>query len=210
MTRHAHRFCPAVLIVSFAACSATPSGSCTSNGDCLGTQVCDVATSTCQQPPGSASTGAGSTTGASSSNSTPGASTTAPSTGGHGTTAESSSGGTSGGVVVDGLLVGPLVLSSLSVNAGQTLSGSATLTNQTNASVTLKAADIAARPPGGTNNGGPFDDLYDGPGTTITPPVRASRSTVGGPSPAKTPPAAGTPTSPSKTRAAPTTTAPST
>jgi hypothetical protein len=29
--------------------------------------------------------------------------------------------------------------------------------------------DIAARPPGGTNSGGPYLDLYDGPGVTIAP-----------------------------------------
>ncbi len=50
---------------------------------------------------------------------------------------------------------------------GQTLTGTATLYNPTAASITLLAADIAARPPGGTNAGGPFLDLYDGAGVTI-------------------------------------------
>ena len=60
-----------------------------------------------------------------------------------------------------------LELSASSVSVGQTLTGTATLFNPTSAALTLKAADIAARPPGGTNAGGPFDDLYDGPGVTI-------------------------------------------
>ena len=60
-----------------------------------------------------------------------------------------------------------LELSASSVGIGQTLTGSATLFNPTSAALTLRAADIAARPPGGTNADGPFDDLYDGPGVTI-------------------------------------------
>jgi mannan endo-1,4-beta-mannosidase len=60
-----------------------------------------------------------------------------------------------------------LQLSASSVSIGQRLTGTATLFNPTGAAITLEAADLAARPPGGTNSTGPYLDLYDGPAVTI-------------------------------------------
>jgi mannan endo-1,4-beta-mannosidase len=83
----------------------------------------------------------------------------------------SGSGGSSGcgdSEVLDGLEISVgLQLSASSVSIGQTLTGTATLFNPTSAAIKLEAADIAGRPPGGTNLGGPFLDLLDGPGVTI-------------------------------------------
>jgi glucuronoarabinoxylan endo-1,4-beta-xylanase len=71
---------------------------------------------------------------------------------------------------LDGLEVtSPLQLSSSTVAIGQTLTGTVTLHNPTLSPIVLQADDIAARPPGGTNSGGPYLDLYDGPGTTVAP-----------------------------------------
>jgi hypothetical protein len=70
--------------------------------------------------------------------------------------------------MLDGLIVSsPLTLSATTVAAGQTLSGSVTVCNPTSARISLKGTALAARPPGGTDSGGPYGDLYDGPPLTI-------------------------------------------
>jgi hypothetical protein len=63
------------------------------------------------------------------------------------------------------VVVGPLVLSRRVVRRGETVTARATLLNQGSAGITLARTVIAARPPGGTNTGGPFDDF--GNTTTI-------------------------------------------
>jgi len=55
--------------------------------------------------------------------------------------------------------VGPLSLSSTGIAAGGTLTGSVEIRNTSANSVTLRDIVIAARPPGGTNAGGPYNDL---------------------------------------------------
>jgi hypothetical protein len=72
-----------------------------------------------------------------------------------------------------------LALSANSVAIGQTLTGTATLYNPTNATIVLLAADIAARPPNGTNQGGPFLDIYDDV-TTISVTPGATFTVFGG------------------------------
>src|ERR1700678_4168330 len=111
-----------------------------------------------------------STGGSSASGASPGATSsgaaTGTSRGSSGTSIATSSGSSSssgsvhadaGIEVLDGLqLTLALTLSSDTVSRGQRLTGTATLHNPTNASISLLAADIAARPPGGTNAGGPY------------------------------------------------------
>lgn len=53
------------------------------------------------------------------------------------------------------------------MSSGQRLTGTVTLYNPTNTAILLAAADIAARPPGGTKSAGPFLDLLDGAAVTI-------------------------------------------
>ncbi|HUB08181.1 MAG TPA: hypothetical protein VMB50_14330 [Myxococcales bacterium] len=96
---------------------------------------------------------------------------------GSGTTgaAGGSSGGSTGAVdggveTLAGLeITVALHLSAPTVALGGTLTATATLFNATSAPITLMQADIAGRPPGGSNNGGPFDDFLDGPSVTIQP-----------------------------------------
>lgn len=122
--------------------------------------------------------GAG-TSGAQGTGSGQSASTTAGASGPtSGATSGASSGASSGSttgspcgaspLTLAGLLVSPtLQLSASTVSAGQMLTGSFTLCNPTNAAITLRGVDIAARPPGGTDGNGPYGDLYDGAGITL-------------------------------------------
>jgi hypothetical protein len=55
--------------------------------------------------------------------------------------------------------VGTLVLSRYSVMPGQSMTGNVTVQNLDPVTVTLQDIVIAGRPPGGTNNGGPFLDF---------------------------------------------------
>lgn len=81
-----------------------------------------------------------------------------------------------GGVTVSA----PLALSGTSVTAGGMLSGAATLRNSGSSAVTLPEIVIAARPPGGTHAGGPYDDFGKlqnvtlQPGASVT--IRESRT----------------------------------
>jgi hypothetical protein len=63
-----------------------------------------------------------------------------------------------------------LTFSETNVQAGDTVTGTVTYTNPGSGSVTIQAIAIAARPPGGTHTGGPFDDFspYAGP-LTLAP-----------------------------------------
>ncbi len=122
-----------------------------------------------------ASTGGTSSAGSSGGSSSKTSNSTGSTSGGVSSTSGGASGSSSGGAsgcgdseVLDGLQVSVgLQLSASTVAIGQTLTGTATLYNPTNAAISLKAADIAGRPPGGTNAGGPFLDLLDGPAVTI-------------------------------------------
>ncbi len=74
-----------------------------------------------------------------------------------------------------------LALDSSAVLAGTTVHGTVTYTNGTTAAVTVAAGVIAARPPGGTHGGGPYDDFAPyAPMVTVAPgqsyTVAASRS----------------------------------
>jgi hypothetical protein len=61
----------------------------------------------------------------------------------------------------------PLQLSTTSVTPGTTVTGVVTYQNVGNAPATLATIYVTSRPPGGTNNGGPFDDFAPVP-TNIT------------------------------------------
>jgi len=63
----------------------------------------------------------------------------------------------------------PLTLSAMSVSAGGTLSGAATLRNNGTTPITLPEIVIAARPPGGTHGGGPYDDFGKIQNVTLQP-----------------------------------------
>jgi hypothetical protein len=74
-------------------------------------------------------------------------------------------------------ITSPLALSEASVAPGDTVTGTITYQNTSSAAVTLNAIVIAARPPGGTHGGGPYDDfepyaapltLPPGASTTVT------------------------------------------
>ncbi|MHB1685622.1 MAG: cellulase family glycosylhydrolase, partial [Bacilli bacterium] len=65
--------------------------------------------------------------------------------------------------------VTPLQLSATSVAAGGTLTGTATITNSGGTSITLANVVITARPPGGTNSGGPYDNFGDQTNVTLSP-----------------------------------------
>lgn len=100
-------------------------------------------------------------------------------------TGGSTTGATSGGpcgdspLTLDGLVVSqPLQLSASTVAPGETLTGAFTLCNPTSADIALKGVDIAARPPGGTDPGGPYGDLSDGPALTV--PAGQSRAIEAG------------------------------
>jgi hypothetical protein len=64
----------------------------------------------------------------------------------------------------------PLSLSEDNVNPGDTVTGTVTYTNASASTVTLDDIVVAARPPGGTHAGGPYDDFgpYSGP-VTLAP-----------------------------------------
>ncbi len=77
-----------------------------------------------------------------------------------------------------------LHLSQASTSAGQTVTGTVTYTNYGVSSVAVQAGAIAARPPGGTHAGGPFDDFAPyATATTVAPggsfTVSASRTFTG-------------------------------
>ncbi len=74
-----------------------------------------------------------------------------------------------------------LALSASTAVAGQTVSGTVVYTNQTAEPVVVRGAVIAARPPGGSHTGGPYDDFLPvTPATTVAPgdslTVSASRT----------------------------------
>ena len=77
----------------------------------------------------------------------------------------------SGGVQDGALLIGSaLSFSETVVNPGDTVTGTVTFTNNGTASVTVQGITIAARPPGGTHSGGPFDDFAPlSPSQTLSP-----------------------------------------
>lgn len=64
----------------------------------------------------------------------------------------------------------PLALDRSVVQRGQTLSGTVTYVNNTNAAVTIGDMVIAARPPGGTHAGGPYLDLSPTTGAITVQP----------------------------------------
>src|SRR5438876_60462 len=75
----------------------------------------------------------------------------------------------------------PLQIDKTTVSAGGTVTGTVTYQNTSATSITISSVTIAARPPGGTHSGGPYDDLqpYLGssvvlPGATVT--LTASRT----------------------------------
>jgi hypothetical protein len=85
--------------------------------------------------------------------------------------------GSSGGFVIST----PLQFNSTAIQVGETLTGTVTYKNTSAVAIPVNSISIAGRPPGGTNSGGPFDDLtpMDGnetvqPGATIT--LTASRA----------------------------------
>src|SRR5437879_4077652 len=64
----------------------------------------------------------------------------------------------------------PLVLDKLTVSAGDILNGSVTYQNTSASPITVQTIGIAARPPGGTNAGGPYTNLAPClPAQTIQP-----------------------------------------
>ena len=78
------------------------------------------------------------------------------------------------------VIASPLVLDKLSVMAGDTLNGTVTYQNTSATPITVQTIGIAARPPGGTNAGGPYTNLAPSlaaqtiqPGATVT--LAASR-----------------------------------
>src|SRR6266446_4382273 len=75
----------------------------------------------------------------------------------------------------------PLVLDKLTVRAGDILNGTVTYQNTSASPIAVQAIAIAARPPGGTNAGGPYTNLTPSlpaqtipPGATVT--LAASRA----------------------------------
>jgi hypothetical protein len=77
-----------------------------------------------------------------------------------------------------------LALDATTIGAGQTVTATVTYANDSPSPVVVKAAVIAARPPGGTHAGGPYDDFapYTGPVTVApraTVTVTASRAFTG-------------------------------
>jgi len=74
-----------------------------------------------------------------------------------------------------------LALDKTTVTAGQTLNATVTYKNTGSSAITVNAVVIASRPPGGTNSGGPYDDLSPIVGATTvqagqTLQVSASRA----------------------------------
>src|SRR2546428_434450 len=71
----------------------------------------------------------------------------------------------------DGLVISsPLVIDKLSVMAGDTLNGTVTYQNTSASPIAVQTIGIAARPPGGTNAGGPYTNLAPSlPAQTIQP-----------------------------------------
>ena len=89
----------------------------------------------------------------------------------------------SGKLTVAGELVisSPLVLDKLTVRAGDILNGTVTYQNTSASPIVVQTIGIAARPPGGTNAGGPYTNLTPSlpaqtipPGATVT--LAASRA----------------------------------
>jgi hypothetical protein len=79
----------------------------------------------------------------------------------------SSDGGVQSGPLV---ITAGLTLSALSAAAGDTITGTVTFTNDGTSPVVVEDAVIAARPPGGTHSGGPFDDFTPtAPSQTLAP-----------------------------------------
>ena len=88
-------------------------------------------------------------------------------------------------LVAGGLVIStPLTLDKTNVVAGDTLGGTVTYQNTSSSPISVRAAVIGGRPPGGTNGGGPYDDLTPQlaaqtvqPGATVT--FAASRAFTG-------------------------------
>lgn len=67
-------------------------------------------------------------------------------------------------------IISPLNLSSTNVQFGQNVTGTVTYRNTTSNSITISQLAIASRPPGGTNQGGPYMDFSPyGSSITIQP-----------------------------------------
>src|SRR6266446_9663845 len=64
----------------------------------------------------------------------------------------------------------PLQIDKTTVSAGGTVTGTVTYQNTSASSITIGSVTIAARPPGGTHSGGPYDDLQPSLGASIVPP----------------------------------------
>lgn len=85
----------------------------------------------------------------------------------------------------DGLVLeAPLTLSESTVHAGDTVTGKVTYRNAGSSPIVVQAAVIAARPPGGTHAGGPFDDFAPSAASTTIAPgalftVTSSRTFAG-------------------------------
>ena len=87
----------------------------------------------------------------------------------------------SGGALGSSLTASGVALSPSAATAGQTVTATVTYTNESGSPQTIKAIALAARPPGGTHAGGPYDDFQPyassttvQPGASIT--VTASRT----------------------------------
>src|SRR5213076_1741127 len=63
-----------------------------------------------------------------------------------------------------------LQLDKTTVKPGQTLNATVTYKNSSGSAVTVNDIIIASRPPGGTNSGGPYDDLSPVAGVTTVQP----------------------------------------
>ena len=80
---------------------------------------------------------------------------------------------------------GPLMLSATAITAGQTVTGAMTWVNQSDSPIDVTAAALAARPPGGSHTGGPYDDLEPYSAATTVQPggtlmLTATRTFTGG------------------------------
>jgi len=85
----------------------------------------------------------------------------------------------SGGAVVGNLTITtPLTLNTNQVASGGTVTGTVTYTNNTVNTVTFNRLVIAARPPGGTNEGGPYEDFPDAAGSTTFSPGQSRTFTA--------------------------------
>jgi len=64
-----------------------------------------------------------------------------------------------------------LALNKTTISAGQTLNATVTYKNTGDSAITINVGAITSRPPGGTNSGGPYDDLSPAVGVTTLQPA---------------------------------------